>query len=53
MSLNIPKVCLVFVGTIVYEDGEIVGKISRKIYETGNAESVSQIDSYWWKSDSR
>lgn len=39
-----------FYGTVVYEDGEIVRKISKKIYETGNAESVSQIDSYWWNS---
>lgn len=39
-----------FYGTVVYEDGEIVSKISQKIYETGNAESVSQIDSYWWNS---
>ena len=37
-----------FYGTVVYEDGEIVSKISQKIYETGNAESVSQIDAYWW-----
>lgn len=37
-----------FYGTIVYEDGEIVSKISQKIYETGNAESASQIDAYWW-----
>ncbi len=39
-----------FYGTVVYEDGEIVSKISQKIYETGNAESVSQIDAYWWNS---
>lgn len=38
-----------FYGTVVYEDGEIVKKISQKIYETGNAQSVSQVDSYWWK----
>lgn len=38
-----------FYGTVVYEDGEIVKKISEKIYETGNAQSVSQVDSYWWK----
>ena len=37
-----------FYGTVVYEDGEIVSKISQKIYETGNAESVTQIDAYWW-----
>lgn len=38
-----------FYGTVVYEDGEIVSKISKMIYETGNAQSVSQVDSYWWK----
>lgn len=39
-----------FYGTAVYEDGEIVSKISKMIYETGNAKSVSQVDSYWWNS---
>lgn len=39
-----------FYGTIVYEDGEIVKKISQMIYETGTAQSASQVDSYWWKS---
>lgn len=38
-----------FYGTVVFEDGEIVSKISQMIYETGNAESVSQVDSYWWE----
>lgn len=37
-----------FYGTVVFEDGEIVKKISQIIYETGNAETVSQIDGYWW-----
>lgn len=37
-----------FYGTIVYEDGEIVSSISRRICETGNAENASQVDSYWW-----
>ena len=39
-----------FYGTVVYEDGEIVSKISKMIYETGNAQSASQVDSYWWNS---
>lgn len=39
-----------FYGTVVYEDGEIVSKISQMIYETGNAQSASQVDSYWWNS---
>jgi len=38
-----------FYGTVVFEDGECVGKISRLIYETGKAESVGAIDNYWWK----
>ena len=37
-----------FYGTIVFEDGENVAKISNRIYETGNAQSVSEIGSYWW-----
>ncbi len=37
-----------FYGTVVFEDGEIVSKISQRIFETGNAQSVSQVDSYWW-----
>ena len=38
-----------FYGTIVYEDGEVVKRISQMIYETGNAQSASQVDVYWWK----
>lgn len=37
-----------FYGTIVFEDGENVAKISDRIYETGKAESASQVGSYWW-----
>lgn len=37
-----------FYGTIVFEDGENVAKISNRIYETGKAESASQVASYWW-----
>ena len=37
-----------FYGTVVYEDGEVVSKISRIICETGNAISSSEIDAYWW-----
>lgn len=39
-----------FYGTVVFEDGEIVSKISQKIYETGNAKSIEQVNSYWWNS---
>lgn len=38
-----------FYGTLVFEDGEIVEKISEKIFETGKADSVTEIDSFWWK----
>ena len=37
-----------FYGTVVYEDGEVVSKISRIICETGNAISSTEIDAYWW-----
>lgn len=37
-----------FYGTVVYEDGEVVSKISRLICETGNADSPSEVDAYWW-----
>lgn len=37
-----------FYGTIVFEDGENVAKISDMIYKTGNAQSVSEVGSYWW-----
>ena len=36
-----------FYGTIVFEDGENVSRISDMIYKSGNAQSVSQIGSYW------
>ena len=39
-----------FYGTIVFEDGENVAKIGDMIYKTGNAQSGSQIGSYWWNS---
>ena len=32
-----------FYGTVVYEDGEIVKKISQLIYETGKADSPSEM----------
>lgn len=38
-----------FYGTIVFEDGENVAKISDRIFKTGNAQTVSQIGSYWWE----
>ena len=38
-----------FYGTVVHEDGEVVKKISQLIYETGKAESPSEVDSFWLK----
>ena len=37
-----------FYGTIVFEDGENVSRISNRIFETGKAESPSQVGGYWW-----
>ena len=44
----IEAIFLDFYGTVVFEDGENVAKISRTLYETGNAESVGEIGNYWW-----
>ena len=44
----IESIFLDFYGTVVFEDGEIVAKISQTLYETGNAERVGEIGSYWW-----
>ena len=38
-----------FYGTIVHEDGEIIKRITKIINDTGNAENLSEIDSFWWK----
>jgi 2-haloacid dehalogenase/putative hydrolase of the HAD superfamily len=38
-----------FYGTLAHEDGEVVKQVSKIIYDTGKAESVSEIDSYWWR----
>ncbi|MDE5576074.1 MAG: hypothetical protein K2J11_01630 [Oscillospiraceae bacterium] len=38
-----------FYGTLVHEDGEVIEKICNEIFSTGNAESKSQIGSYWWQ----
>ena len=37
-----------FYGTVVHEDGEIIKKITDIIFRTGNAESRSEIDAFWW-----
>ena len=38
-----------FYGTIVHEDGEIVSKISKMIYESGQAQSAAEVDGFWWR----
>lgn len=38
-----------FYGTVVFEDGENIEKISRMIYDTGNATCISDIGVFWWK----
>ena len=43
----IKAVFIDFYGTLVFEDGEIVSKISDRIYQSGNAQRASQVGSYW------
>lgn len=37
-----------FYGTVVFEDGELIRKISQIIYDTGEVNNISEIDGYWW-----
>lgn len=37
-----------FYGTVVHEDGEVIKKISQKIFDTGKVNNKSEIGSYWW-----
>lgn len=37
-----------FYGTVVHEDGEVIKKITKIITETGKAEELSGIGSFWW-----
>lgn len=37
-----------FYGTVVHEDGEIIKKVSQKIFDTGKVDDKSEIGSYWW-----
>lgn len=37
-----------FYGTVVFEDGENIRRISQIIYETGVANNTSEIATYWW-----
>lgn len=38
-----------FYGTVVHEDGEIIKKITRIIYETGTADHPAEIGAFWWE----
>lgn len=38
-----------FYGTVVFEDGENVSKISQIIFDTGKANNPSEVGAYWWK----
>lgn len=38
-----------FYGTVVYEDGEVIGFVTKEIFNTGVANNISEIDGYWWK----
>lgn len=37
-----------FYGTVVYEDGEVIKKISQEIFDTGIVQDISEIGIYWW-----
>ncbi len=36
-----------FYGTVVFEDGEVIQKITQEIYDTGKAENKAEIGGYW------
>lgn len=38
-----------FYGTVVYEDGEIIRRITRAIYKSGTAGSAAEIGRFWWE----
>lgn len=37
-----------FYGTVVFEDGESIEKISKIIQDTGEVKDISEVGSYWW-----
>ena len=37
-----------FYGTVVFEDGENIEKISKIIQDTGEVKDISEVGSYWW-----
>ncbi len=44
----VKAVFLDFYGTVVYEDGEIINKITNIIMETGSADDRKRIGAFWW-----
>lgn len=38
-----------FYGTIVYEDGKVIKRITQAIYESGTAGSTAEIGRFWWE----
>lgn len=44
----IKAVFLDFYGTVVYEDGEVIKKITKIIMETGSVDAENRIDAFWW-----
>ncbi len=41
-------VFLDFYGTVVFEDGESIERISKIIQATGEVDDISEVGSYWW-----
>ena len=37
-----------FYGTVVFEDGENIEKISKIIQDTGEVKDISEVGAYWW-----
>jgi GNAT superfamily N-acetyltransferase len=44
----VKAVFLDFYGTVVHEDGEVIKKVSREIFDTGKVSDLGEIDAYWW-----
>lgn len=45
----IKAVFLDFYGTVVFEDGEYISRITQQIYHSGQAENVAEIGTFWWQ----
>ena len=46
--IMIKAVFIDFYGTVVYEDGEVIQKVSQEIFVSGKVTDKSEIGSYWW-----